>query len=128
VPAAALRRFPHPDLSCRVGGGTIGPHPRVFAAPLRSPQGNFTLAVINDANQAWDATVAIHPVAAETRLYRYDVSQADKDRTDLTINPKAEFRVSRTAPSFRDRLAPESLTIYTTYRLEHSAPGVIAED
>jgi hypothetical protein len=67
-------------------------------------------------------------VAAETRLYRYDVSQADKDRTDLTINPKAEFRVSRTAPSFRDRLAPESLTIYTTYRLEHSAPGVIAED
>jgi len=35
--------------------------------------------------------------------------------------------VTRASSSFRDKLAPESLTIYTTYRLEHSAPGIVAE-
>jgi len=115
-------------LACHVSGGTVAPHQRVFAASLRSPKGNFTLAVVNDANQEWDATVDLRAVAADTRLYRYDVSRADKDRTDLTISPKAEFVVTRASSSFRDKLAPESLTIYTTYRLEHSAPGIVAED
>jgi hypothetical protein len=114
--------------SCQVTGGTIEPHQRVFAVPLRSPKGNVTLAVINDANQGWDATVDIRAVAANTRLYRYDVSRADQDRTDVTISPKNEFVVGGASSSFRDKLAPESLTIYTTYRLEHSAPGIITED
>jgi hypothetical protein len=42
-------------------------------------------------------------------------------------SPQAEFVLTR-ASSFRDKLAPESLTIYTTYRLEHSDPGIMAED
>jgi len=80
-----------PSSFATVTGGTIEPHQRVFAASLRSPKGNFTLAVVNDANQLWDATIDIHCVAANTRLYRYDVSRADKDRTDLTISPRASF-------------------------------------
>jgi len=115
-------------LACNVAGGIIELHQRVFAAFLRSPKGNLTLAVVNDADRAWDAAVAFHAVAAKTRLYRYDVSKADKDRTDLVISPKAEFVVTRSASSFRDKIAPESLTIYTTYRLEPSAPGIIAEE
>jgi hypothetical protein len=115
-------------LGCGVTGGTVGPHPRVFAAPLRSPKGNLTLAVLNDADQGWDATIELRGVAAQTRLYRYDVSRTDQDRSDLRIDSKAEFGISRTTPSFRDRLAPQSLTIYTTYRLAHCEPGIVAED
>ncbi len=115
-------------LACDVTGGKIGAYPRVFAAPLRSPKGNLTLAVVNNSDHAWDATIDLHGVTASTSLYCYEVSKADKDRTDLAINPKAEFVVTRETPLFRDKLAPESLKIYTTYRLEHSAPGIIAED
>ena len=80
-------------LASRVQGGTIGPHPRVFAAALRSPKGNFTLAVVNDAPQAWEATVAVRDLRPETHLYRYDVSRADKDRTDL--DDRSQGRVRR---------------------------------
>lgn len=115
-------------LGCRVTGGTVGPHERVFAASLRSPKGNLTLAVLNDAERGWDATIDFRTLPATSRLYRYDVSQADKDRTDLTIRPQAEFGVTGAASSFHDKLAPQSLTIYTTYRLEHADAGITAED
>ena len=47
-----LSRFTakHSDvLGCRVEGGQSGTWQRVFAAALRSPKGNLTLAVVNDA-------------------------------------------------------------------------------
>ena len=88
-------------LSCDVTGGKIDAYPRVFAAPLRSPKGNLTLAVVDDSDQAWDATIDLHGMTASTLLYCYDVSKADKDRTDLAINPKAEFVVTGEAPISR---------------------------
>jgi hypothetical protein len=114
-------------LSCSVRGGMIEPHPRVFAAALRSPSGNLTFAVVNDAPRAWDVAVDVRGFGAGVRLYKYCVSQAEKDRTDLVIDPKAEFMMTTAKPTLQDRLAPESLTIYTTYQLKHSEPGITAD-
>lgn len=111
-------------LSSRVEGGVTDPHQRVYAAALRSPKGQFTLLVVNDAGRLWDADVSLRALGSTSRFYRYDISQADRDRNDLTINPNAEFLVSEAAPGFHDTLKPESLTIYSTYRLSHTEPGI----
>jgi hypothetical protein len=110
-------------LAGRVEGGAIGTHQRVFLAPLRSPKGQLTLLVVNDAPQPWEATIDVRGLASAARLHRYEVSQADKDRADLTIESKAEFPVGGASPAFQDKLAPESLTVYSTYLLKPSDAG-----
>lgn len=115
-------------LASRVQGGTLSPHQRVFAAALRSPKGNVTLAVVNDAPQAWATAIALRGVPSDVHLYRYGISRADKDRTDLTIDPTAEFVATQASTPFHDQLPPESLTIYTTYRLKHADGGIAADE
>ena len=61
------------------------------------------------------------------RLWRYSVSQRERDRADLRIEPGTEFSVSPATASFQYRPAPMSLTIYSSYHLAHDAPGVIAQ-
>jgi hypothetical protein len=46
-------------------------------------------------------------------------------RTDLKIEPQAEFPLSQTSAAFGDRVAPISVTIYSTYKLIHPDDGVM---
>ena len=114
-------------LRCRVEGGDVGKHRRVFATALQSPRGAFTLAVVNDAPQAWNLSVQLDELKHPIQLYRYEVSQKDADRNDLAIEPKADFKLSADATSFSAAISPMSVTIYTTYKLDHAAPGVICD-
>ena len=61
------------------------------------------------------------------RLDRYGVSQADRDRADLQIESTDGLSLTADATTFTDRIPPSSLTIYTTYKLTHSEPGIIAD-
>jgi hypothetical protein len=115
-------------LACRVEGGVVESWPRVFAAMLRSPKGHLTLAVVNDAPAGYDASFELRALTRETRLHRYAVSEEQRDRADVRIDPQAEFRLSPAKAAFKDRLAPRSITVYSTYKLPHSADGVMAED
>ena len=45
----------------------------------------------------------------------------------MKVDPQKEFSLGPAANELRDTLPPNSLTIYSTYQLEHDAPGVIAE-
>jgi hypothetical protein len=45
----------------------------------------------------------------------------------VRIDPQAEFSLGPTAKELRDTLPANSLSIYSSYRLEHGSPGVIAE-
>ena len=111
-------------LACKVEGGRIAEWPRVFATMLRSPKGNLTLAVVNDAPASQNVSIELRGLTKNTRLHRYAVSEADRDRADLKIEPQAEFPLSPTSAAFRDRVAPMSVTIYSTYKLAHSDNGV----
>ena len=114
-------------LSSKVEGGKLGDHQRVFVVATRSPKGNLTLAVVNDAPQAWNLSVQLDELKHPIQLYRYEVSQKDADRNDLAIEPKADFKLSADATSFSAAISPMSVTIYTTYKLDHAAPGVICD-
>ncbi len=125
-----LSRFTakHSDvLACRVDGGRSGHWQRVFAAALRSPKGNLTLAVVNDAKTEGGLSLKVRGMAQDLTLYRYGIQEAQRDRAEVRIDPQTRHRLSSTAATLKDRLPPMSLTIYSTYRLAHSDDGVTAE-
>ena len=114
-------------LRCQVDGGHDGAWQRVFATALRGRKGNITLAVVNDAKTGLDVSWELRGIDREVVLHRYAVNETQRDRVDLTIEPLAQYRLSRGAASFKDRLAPMSLTIYSMYRLSRSDDGATAE-
>ena len=105
-------------LGSRVEGGTVADWQRVFCTALRSPQGNLTLAVVNDAPQEFDLKLAVRGLPQETRLWRYRYGEAERDRVDVKVNPQKEFLLEPARGELPDKLPPNSLTIYSTYKLE----------
>jgi len=114
-------------LGSRVEGGRLADWQRVFCAALRSPRGNLTLAVVNDAPAEFNLKLAVQGLPKSTRLCRYRYGEAQRDRADVRVTPQKEFSLGPAAAELRDTLPPNSLTIYSTYKLDHEAPGVIAE-
>jgi len=60
-------------------------------------------------------------------LLRYRYCEPERNRADVKINPEEKFRLRPSSAELNDALPPNSLTIYSTYQLNHKAPGVIAE-
>jgi hypothetical protein len=114
-------------LASRIEGGKLAQWQRVFAAAFRSPHGNLTLAVVNDAPADFQLKLALGGLPGPARFYRYRYGEAQRDRADVKVNPEAEFPLTPQAGTLEDVLPRNSLTIYSTYKLEHDSPGVIAE-
>jgi alpha-L-arabinofuranosidase len=120
-------------LVSNVHGGTLAnehwrTHIRhVFAAALRSPAGHVTLAVVNDAEHDWDASIHLRQLEEQRTLHRYQITPAQRDQVEVVVEPQKTFVVSSERCSFTDRLPARSLTVYSTYRLEHKDAGVFAE-
>jgi hypothetical protein len=114
-------------LGSDVAGGRVADWQRVFCAALRSPQGELTLAVVNDAPIEFKLELAVKGLTKPSRLYSYRYGEAEQNRADVKINPRSEFSLNAAANELPDTLPPNSLTIYTTYKLGHEDPGVIKE-
>ena len=114
-------------LGSRVEGGRLADWQRVCCAALRSPHGNLTLAVVNDAPLEFDLKLAVRGLTQPTRLWRYRFGEAERDRADVKVDPQKEFSPGPAMDGLPDKLPPNSLTIYSTYNLAHDARGVIAE-
>jgi hypothetical protein len=114
-------------LNSRVEGGKLAEWQRVFCAAFRSPGGKLTLAVVNDAPQGLPMQLAMEGLPKPIRLCRYRYGEAERDRADVQVTPQKEFSLSPAAATMQDTLPATSLTIYSEFRLEHDAPGVIVE-
>src|SRR5262249_32290292 len=114
-----------------VDGGKSGEWERVFCSAFRSPGGSLTIALVNDAPVEFPLKLVLahsHPEPGQSlSFYRYRYSEAQRNRADLEVNPEAQFSPATQSSHWDDSLPPNSLTIYSTLRLEHNAPGVIAE-
>jgi hypothetical protein len=110
-------------LASRVEGGRVEGGQRVFAAALRSPSGNLTLAVVNDAPVGFDGKLAFQGLPSAARFYRYRYGDAQRDRADVKVDPQKEFPLGPADRPLEDPLPPGSLTIYSTYKLSHGAAG-----
>ena len=115
-------------LASRTEGGVVESWSRIFCTAFRSPQGELTLAVVNDAPASFDMKLALKSLPKPITLQRYRYGEPERDRADVKVNPQEEYRFSPSSAELQDTLPPNSLTIYSTYKLNHDAPGVIAEE
>jgi hypothetical protein len=111
-------------VQCGTEGGMVGNLQRVFAATLQSGGGETTMIVLNDAPSEWQAAFALKGIQKDIPLYKYQIPTGQRDRADLKIDPVRELSLSSGAGTFRDILPASSVTIFTSYRLTHSDPGV----
>jgi hypothetical protein len=114
-------------LASHVRGGEIADWRRVFCAAFRSPAGNLTLAVVNDAPAEFQLKLVLQALPKPARFYRYRYGDTQQDRPDVMVNPQIEFSLTPETNELEDTLPKNSLTIYSTYKLEHDSPGVIVE-
>jgi hypothetical protein len=110
-------------LACAVTGGKEKSFPRVFAAALRSPKGQFTAFVLNDAPAAWKGSLRFKGLEGRP-LHVYRVTAETKDRADLRVEPG---RTLEAKDAVEEDIPPRSLTVYTTFRLAHEDRGIIVE-
>jgi len=95
---------------------------------VKSPDGAYTLLVANtDTVNDSNVTFNFQGLDTPRTLYRYSVTEADKDQTPVTIAPSGSFTISPNATSFNDTLAKNSVYVYSTYDLASTADGVTAD-
>jgi hypothetical protein len=124
-----LSRFTakHSDvLAANVSAGLINGLQRVFCAAFRSPGGNITLAVVNDAPVEFALKLSWTATPPRGRFFRYRYGKPQYDRTVVTVDPEPGFSPAP-GKGWSDSLPPNSLTIYTTYELKNDDPGILVD-
>jgi hypothetical protein len=99
----------------------------VFCAAFRSPKGNITLAVVNDAPTEFELNVTWTGTPPSRQFFRYRYSKPQYDRADVKVDPEPGFSPAP-GSAWTDSLPPDSLTIYSTYELRNSDPGVVTDE
>jgi hypothetical protein len=112
--------------ACQRSGGQLDGIDRVFSAALKSPAGNLTWIIVNDAPRPWAAELSLKD-CHRPALYKYQVTAEHKDRSDLQIVPLPAAAIRAGSAAFSDSLPPMSLTIYSTWKLKPSAPGIVED-
>jgi hypothetical protein len=115
-------------LATQVSEARVDGWQRVFCAAFRSPNGNLTLAVVNDASVGFPLQLTWAGTPPAGKFYRYRYTEAEHDRPDVKVNPQPEFSPASGSAHWQDALPANSLTIYSTYELTHNDPGILVDD
>lgn len=113
-------------VACQRIGGQLDGTNRVFAAALQSSSGNLTGIIVNDAPRDWSVDLSLKN-CQRPALYKYQVTAEQKNRPELQINPQRMAAITAGSGTFTDHLPPMSLTIYSSWKLKHDAPGIVAD-
>lgn len=111
-------------LATRVDARFASNERKLVTAALRTPKGHVTVIVVNESHRACDTEIAFEGLAAPLRLERYSLTREAEDRADVKLKPERTLDVTA---SFSDRIPPTSIVVYSTYRLNPDAPGLISE-
>lgn len=107
-------------------GGDLDGSPRVFSAALRSPRGQVTWIVVNDAPRTWPATLEVRGATAQP-WYKYQVTSEQRDQPGLRVRPLRRVKFLKGSASFTETLPAMSLTVFSTFKLKADDRGIIAE-
>jgi len=114
-------------LATNVSDAQVKGWQRIYCAAFRSPNGNVTLAVVNDAPVEFAMKLSWAGTPPRGRFFRYRYATQQYDRQDVKVDPESGFSTAP-ASGWTDSLPPNSLTIYSTYKLTHDDPGILVDD
>jgi len=101
--------------------------PDLITSAARSPQGNLSIFVLNKSQANQPVTLTFANLTRQTTLYKYQVTQSSVEKPGFEMNPLDTIETSSAKPALTDRLPPMSITVYSTYKLMHSDPGITAD-
>jgi len=113
-------------IACERTGGQVDGTNRVFAAALKSPRGNLTWIVVNDAPREWATEFSLKG-CRRPALHKYQVTGDQRNQPGLKVNPIRTAAITAGNAHFSDELPPMSVTIYSTWKLKHSDPGIVED-
>ncbi len=99
----------------------------LIAAALRSPKGNLTIYVLNKSDAEETITVRLANQHSACTLYKYQVSESAVGDPNFQMNPLETIEVSSSNANVADKLPRMSITVYSTYKLTQSDPGITAD-
>lgn len=99
----------------------------VYCAAFRSPNGNITLAVVNDASEGYAVKLSWAGPRPAAKLFRYRFGKPQYNRADVKVNPEDGFAPAP-GSGWTDLLPPKSLTIYSAYELRQGDAGIIFDE
>jgi len=102
-------------------------NPRLSAAAVRSPKGNLSVYVLNKSATAESVTVQVANLDHAPSFQKYQVTEGSCAKEDFQMNPLGTFEVSGSRTDFTDNLPPQSITVYSTYKLMHKDPGITGD-
>lgn len=111
-------------LATRVEAPYLEEDRKFVATSLYTPKGNLTVVLVNESDQAANVTLEFTGLPATVRMHRYAFTKEDEDRGDVDLQPQNSVDVSDVLPLLVERM---SIVVYSTYLLNSSNPGVIAE-
>jgi hypothetical protein len=97
------------------------------AAALESPTNNLTIIVLNRAKTERQVSCSVDGLRTERTLHKYQVTEATVSDPDYRMEPLQAFAISPANASLEDSLPAESITVYSTYKLSHTDPGISRE-
>ncbi len=111
-------------LYTEIDGDKIDGHQRIFAAALRSPSGEYTLYVINDSPEPFECDIQIDH-AGQLSLYRYGINKEEHEGlSNISLIPEKINQTGNTNIKFKEVQPAKSITVYSTYRLDHTDKGI----
>lgn len=101
--------------------------PDLVVSAARSPRGNLTVFILNKSEGKQAITLDLANVGQATTLYKYQVTEESANNPDFQMNPIEKIEAPTVKPGFADEVPEMSITVYSTYKLLHSDPGITAD-
>ena len=95
----------------------------IFAAAFRSPDGNYSLFITNDSGNSYPVEVFLPDTTRMRYFYKYEITRTIEGKSDCMINPMDEILI-RNKLKIKDRLNPESILLFTTYKKNMDKDGI----
>ena len=95
---------------------------RTLAVALQAPDGNLTLILLNLGKKP--SAVRIHVVGTPRSLSKYQVTGSRVEDPGFRLRPESDHGFGDGVAAVEESLPAESITVFSSFRLEPEAPGI----
>ncbi len=97
---------------------------RILSVSMRSPAGNLTTYLLNPSDSPAQATIRYEELKKGVVLAVYQGTEAAVSDPAYRMEPLRAVSLGLQNPEMKESLPPRSITVVTTYRLNHGDNGI----